>query len=60
MSEAVVEPALLGIGKHLVGLRRFLEARLRHRIRVAVGMQLKSQLAVGALELGGIGVAANP
>src|SRR5262249_37495787 len=58
VTEAVVERPFLRVGEHLVGLRGFLEARLRLMVAgVAVGVQLEGELAVGPLQLAGIGAA---
>ncbi len=58
--EAVVVRALLRIGQHLVRLGRRLEALLGLLVaRIAVGVQLHRELAIGALELAGIGVSAD-
>src|SRR5690606_13174415 len=52
VAEAVVAGALLGIAEHGVGLGRFLEALLGFGVaRVAVGVVLQRQLAVGALDV---------
>ena len=60
VAEAVVARALLRIGQHLVRLRRLLELRLRHGVaRIAVGVQLHRELAVGALELGRVDAAVD-
>ena len=56
VTEAVVEAALLGIAEDLVRLRGLLEPVLRRLVTgVAIGVQLHGELAVGALELGGVG-----
>jgi len=53
MAEAIVGLTLLRIGEHCVGLRDLLEALLGGGIvRIAVGMELERELAVGLLELG--------
>ena len=55
VAEAVVARALLGIREDLVRLGRLLEPRLRFLVaRVAVGVQLHRELAVGALQLAGV------
>jgi hypothetical protein len=60
VTEAIVEPSLLRVRKHLVGLGRFLEAGLGLLVvGIAIGVQLKRELAVGALQLGHIGVATD-
>ena len=52
VSEAVVEAALVAIGKDRVGLGGFLEAFLGLAIvRVAIGMVLQRELAIRALDL---------
>src|SRR5262245_28156628 len=52
MPEAVVEAPLFGIGEHRVGLGRLFELFLRRFVtRIAVGVVLHRQLAVGALQL---------
>jgi len=51
--EAVVGPALVPVGEHRVGLRRLLEALLGLGVvRVAVGVVLESELAIGGLQRG--------
>jgi hypothetical protein len=60
MAEAIVQPALLGVRKHLVGLRGFLEASLGLLVAgIAIRVQFKRELAIGAFQLGHIGVAAD-
>ena len=52
MSEAVVARTLLAVGQHRVRFAAFLELLFRFRIvRIAVGMVLHRQLAIGALDL---------
>src|ERR1700733_8562368 len=52
MAVAVVNGALVGIGKHRVGFADFFEFVFRVRIiGIAVGMILQRELAIGALEL---------
>ena len=52
VSEAVIGGALVHVGEHAVRLARFLEHLFRFRvIRIAVGMKLQRELAVGALDL---------
>ena len=51
MAVAVVHGALVGVGEHGIGLADFFELFFRVRIiRIAVGMVLQRQLAIGALE----------
>ena len=58
MAEAVVGRALVGVGDDRVGLGRRLELLFGRRVaRVAIGMVLERQLAIGALDLGVGGVA---
>ena len=52
VAEAIVAGALVGVGEHRVGLGRFLELLLGRLVaRVAIGVVLQRQLAVGALDL---------
>ena len=58
VAEAVVLGATLGVGEHLVGLRGFLELLLGGRVaRIAVGVMLEGDLAVGLLDLLRVGAA---
>jgi hypothetical protein len=51
VTESVIERALFRIGQNRVGLRDFFEAFFGIRIiRVAIGMPLHGELAVGALQ----------
>src|ERR1035437_6869515 len=51
VTEAVVMRALLGVGENRVSFAAFLEALFGARIvRIAVGMVLQSELAIGALD----------
>jgi hypothetical protein len=60
MAEPVVLGALGGIAQDLVGLGRLLEHVLGLRIvRVAVGVVLQGELAIGALDLVRRGAAAD-
>ncbi len=60
VSETIVGPSLLVIRKNAIGLRGFLESLLRVGIvRVAVGVMLDGELAVGTFDLTGIGFARN-
>ena len=60
VAEAIVEAPLLRVGEHLIGLGGLLETRLGFLVaRVAVRMQIERELAVGSLQLGGVGVAAH-
>jgi len=57
---AVVDLALVGVGKDLVGLGGLLELLLGLRVVVVdVGVQLAGELAERLLDLGLVGVAAN-
>ena len=57
----VVGAAPLGVGEHLVGLRRGLELLLGLGVvGVDVGVQLAGEAAEGALHLGRVGFAADP
>ena len=59
--EAIVLRAPLGIAEHLIGFRSFLEPLLRSFVsRIAIGMVLHGQLAVGLLDFLFAGVAATP
>ena len=50
MAIAVVDGALVGVGKHGVGFANFLELFFRVGIvRITIGMVLQRELAVGAL-----------
>ena len=49
--EAVVLRPRLGVGEHVVGLGDVLEALLRARVLVHVGVVLAGELSVGALDL---------
>ena len=52
VAEAIVERPLLLVGENGVGLGRFLEFLFRLAVaRVAIGMMLQRQLAVGAFDL---------
>ena len=52
VTELVVAGALIGIRKHSVRFRDFLEALFRRRvIRIPVGMALHRELAVGLLQV---------
>ena len=58
MAEAIVARALVGVGEHGVRLGRFLELLLGGLVaRVAIGMVLERQLAIGALDVLVAGVA---
>jgi len=60
MTEAIVQPAFLGVREHLVGLGGFLEASLGLAVAgIAIRVKFKRELAVGALQLGHIGVATD-
>src|SRR5579864_1762721 len=52
VTEAVVQHALLGVGEHGIRFARLFKLFFRVRIvRIAVGMVLQRQLAIGALDL---------
>jgi hypothetical protein len=49
---AIIRGTLVGVGEHGVGLADFFEFFFRVRVvRIAVGMVLQSELAIGALQL---------
>jgi hypothetical protein len=61
MAVAIVHRALVGIRQHRVGFADFLEFLFRVRIvRIAVGMILERQLAVGTLQFNLRAGALNP
>jgi hypothetical protein len=61
MSKAVVRGPLVGVRQDRVGLAAFFEFFFRVRIiRIAIGMKLQRQPAIGALDLLLVGFAGNP
>ncbi len=50
-TEAVVVGALVGVGKHLVGLGNLLEAGFRFRRGIPIGMKLHREAAIGLLDV---------
>ena len=60
VTKAIIAGALLAVGEDRIRFTALLEALLRPRIvRIAVGVMLQSELAVGALDLLVVGRAAD-
>jgi hypothetical protein len=56
VAEPVVGAAFLAVGEHVAGPRQHLELLARLRVVVDVGVIAASEIPVGALDVGAIGV----